>query len=119
MKEFNKAIGDTNEKRAVEYLKKKKYKILDTKFKTKVGEIDIIFLDGDYIVFCEVKSRSTNLYGQPSEAVNRHKLNKYNLVMKQYLVKGGTLDRDVRFDVIEVFGNGEINHIINAYSDFS
>lgn len=118
MKEQNKLKGDMNEKLAVSYLKSKNKKILETKFATKVGEIDIIFLDGTYIVFCEVKSRTTNAFGLPSEAVDRHKLNKYNMVMKQYLVKTNSYESDVRFDVIEVNGDGSINHIINAYSDF-
>ena len=72
----SKSIGDMGERRAVKFLKKKGYKILETNFKTNFGEIDIIARKGDYICFVEVKTRSSDNFGEPREAVNFHKQKK-------------------------------------------
>ncbi len=111
---YKKILGSSGEKLAVKYLKKKKYKILATNYRTHVGEIDIIVKDGEYVVFVEVKTRTTDLFGVPSEAVNREKQRKYCKVAQEYLIKSGYTDAPCRFDVIEVV-NKEINHIINAF----
>ncbi len=111
---YKKILGSSGEKLAEKYLKKQKYKILETNYTTHVGEIDIIAKDGEYIVFLEVKTRTTDLFGVPSEAVNREKQRKYGKVAQEYLIKTNNTDSPCRFDVIEVV-NKEINHIINAF----
>lgn len=107
-------MGRAGEKRAVEFLKKKKIEIVKTNFKTHIGEIDIIAKDGQEIVFVEVKTRSGYDYGNPSEAVNGKKREKYFKVATEYLQKEKLLDAPCRFDVIEIC-DGQINHIINAF----
>ena len=107
-------MGRAGEKRAVEFLKAKGYKILDQNFKTHFGEIDIIAKDGEYTVFVEVKTRSGEEFGLPSEAVNFKKREKYYIVATEYLRNKGLLDERSRFDVVEI-ENGEINHIIDAF----
>ena len=57
MKKFNKAIGSLGENLAIDYLKQNKYKILDTNFKNRFGEIDIISKKNDLIIIIEVKGR--------------------------------------------------------------
>ena len=61
--------GKRSEIIAADYLKKKGYKILETNYKNKVGEIDVIAKDKDYIVFVEVKARMSQAFGHPFEAV--------------------------------------------------
>ena len=112
---YKKLLGRAGEKRAVEFLKQKGLEVVETNFKTHIGEIDVIAKDNGVIVFVEVKTRSTDAFGQPSEAVNRKKQEKYFLVATEYLRKTHLLDAPSRFDVIEI-ENGKINHIIDAFS---
>ena len=111
---YKKFLGRAGEIKSAEYLKKKGYKILKTNYKTAIGEIDIIAKDQEYVVFVEVKTRSSSEYGQPSEAVNNKKQEKYYKVAMQYLQKEKKTESPCRFDVIEI-ENGEINHILNAF----
>jgi putative endonuclease len=107
-------LGRAGEKRAVAFLKDKGFTILETNFKTHIGEIDIIAKDNDVIVFVEVKTRSSDAFGLPSEAVTRKKQEKYFMVASEYLRNRKLLDTLSRFDVIEI-ENGQINHIIDAF----
>ena len=107
-------MGRAGEKRAVEFLKEKGYKILEQNFKTHFGEIDVIVRDGEVVVFVEVKTRSDDRFGAPSEAVNYKKREKYFVVASEYLRNKGLLDSPSRFDVVEI-ENGKINHIIDAF----
>lgn len=70
----NKFVGNTGEKLAQEYLLKKGYEILEmNKRFSRFCEIDIIAKDKDTFVFCEVKTRKTNICGSPLEAITKSK----------------------------------------------
>ena len=112
---YKKFLGRAGEVKAAEFLRKKGYKILDKNYKTHIGEIDIIAKDGETIVFTEVKTRMDDAFGAPSEAVNQKKREKYYKVASEYLVRNSLMDAICRFDVIEI-ENGQINHIIEAFS---
>ena len=112
---YKKFLGRAGEQKASEYLKGKGYKILKNNYKTHVGEIDLIADDGGIIVFVEVKTRSGQEFGAPSEAVTIKKQEKYYKVAQEFLVKEKKTDSLCRFDVIEI-ENGEINHILDAFS---
>lgn len=106
--------GKQGETKAVLFLKKHGYKILETNFKNKIGEIDIIAEKDGVIVFVEVKNRSTYGYGRPIEAVDFHKQSKIKKVAEIYLMIKNKYYNDVRFDVIEIsFDN--LQHIENAF----
>ena len=112
--------GRFGEEAGVEYLKKKRYKILDINFLCKIGEIDIIARDKSTIVFIEVKTRRSFEYGYPSEAVNYYKQRKISKTALYYLQKNKLFDFDYnfRFDVLEILDDIEgvkINHILNAF----
>lgn len=102
---------------ACNFLKKKGYEVLQTNYKNKIGEIDIICRDKEYIVFVEVKGRHSRLFGDPLEAVNLQKQFKIRQVATGYLLKEKKMNSSVRFDVISVLGDEdyEIRHIINAF----
>ena len=112
---YKKFLGKFGEEKAGEYLKNKGYKILKTNYKTHVGEIDLIVKDGEVIVFVEVKTRSGQEFGSPSEAVTLKKQQKYYKVAEEYLIKEKKTDSVCRFDVVEI-ENGQINHILDAFS---
>lgn len=109
--------GKRSEIIASDYLKKKGYKILETNYKNKVGEIDVIAQDGEYIVFVEVKARLSQKFGHPFEAINERKQQKIHAVASLYMVKHGIYGKLCRFDAISILGleNPEITHIVDAF----
>lgn len=112
---YKKLLGRIGEKEAVSYLKKQGYKIVETNYKNVFGEIDIIAKDGEYIVFTEVKTRTSEEFGSPCEALDFRKRQKYVKIAEAYLMAKGETESACRFDVIEV-ENGKINHIKDAFS---
>ena len=114
---INQEIGKLGEDIAVNYLKQKGYKILDRNFECRQGELDIIALDKNEIVFIEVKTRTSNRYGYPSEAVNKVKQKHMLQTIKYYLYIRNLNDKFVRIDVIEVHIRNnvyKVNHIKKA-----
>ena len=110
-------FGKKNEIIAKNYLIGKGYKILEMNYKNKIGEIDIIAKDDNYIVFVEVKGRFSRMFGDPAEAVNEEKQYKIRSVASIYLMQKRKTEANCRFDVIAVLGDGEpnIRHIIDAF----
>ncbi len=119
MEGYKKSLGRYGEDAAVEFLKNKKYKILERNFKNRFGEIDIIAQHKKDIVFIEVKTRFSKKYGEPYEAVNYYKQRRITNTAKAYLCNKKLFDANVRFDIIEVYGGisggrfelDKINHI--------
>ena len=68
-----KQVGSKGEDLAAEFLKDKGYRIIGRNYKTPIGELDIIAKDGETLVFVEVKTRSSNAFGYPFEAVGSRK----------------------------------------------
>ena len=96
-------IGKKCEDLACEYLRNNGYEILERNFSCKLGEIDIIAKNQEYIVFIEVKTRSSICYGKPSEAVDDIKKKHIYRVAKFYIQKHNLENEFFRFDVIEVY----------------
>lgn len=110
-------FGKKGEIIAVNYLKKQGYKILETNYKNKIGEIDIIAKDKDFFVFVEVKTRTSSMFGDPLEAIDEQKQYKIRQVATMYLMKTNQLETPVRFDAIAILGDEdhEIRHIKDAF----
>ena len=106
---FNKVSGDSAEETAIKFLKRKKYKIIEKKYKNKLGEIDIIAKDKDVYVFIEVKFRKNDYFGLPREFVNNQKQFIIRKVATQYITTKELFNVPCRFDVIEILGS-EITH---------
>ena len=100
--------GKIGEDIAVRYLEKIGYKILDRNFECKQGEIDIIALDKEEIVFVEVKTRASALYGLPKEAVNIIKKKHIYKSAEFYTYLHNLEDSPIRIDVIEIYRKQEI-----------
>ncbi len=100
----NKLTGQCGEDIAAEHLKKKGYKIIQRNYKNKIGEIDIIAKHKEDLVFVEVKTRSSDKFGTPAEAVTYYKKQKIVNCAKFYLTQNPS-DMNIRFDIIEVYGN--------------
>lgn len=115
----NKEFGDLGEKAAANFLQARGYKILQTNYRCKLGEIDIIALSKDSTIFVEVKTRKNLNCGYPAEAVTYHKQQKIIATALYYLRHSDQLTRPCRFDVIEVLienTHPQFNHIIDAFS---
>ncbi|MFN7065721.1 MAG: YraN family protein [Aquificaceae bacterium] len=93
---------------AVEYLKSIGYKILHKNYYCKGGEIDIIALEGNALVFVEVKGGKGSCLGDPAERVNKRKLQSLLKCIEDYLSKHPA--EDYRLEVIVIRGR-EIEHI--------
>lgn len=119
MDRYNKNLGDKGEKAAALYLRFKGYKILERNYRRAHGEVDIIAKRGKTVAFIEVKTRTSNDFGTPSEAVVYTKKQRLISAANCYVVN--CPDCDFRFDIIEVFANihskriKRINHIKDAF----
>lgn len=109
--------GKRSEIIAADYLKNKGYKILQTNYKNKIGEIDVIAQDKNYIVFVEVKARLSQKFGHPLDAIDEKKQQKIHAIASLYLVEKRKYGKPCRFDAISILGmeNPEICHIIDAF----
>jgi putative endonuclease len=108
----NRAVGTIGEEIAVEYLKKNNYEILEKNFRYKrLGEIDIISREKNYVCFVEVKTRSSVQFGYPREAVNRKKQDNIRKLAQIYLAQRNIKNADIRFDVVEVYIEKGVNDI--------
>ena len=112
-------LGDKGERVAVRFLKKQGYRIVARKSRSRIGELDVVAVDGECIVFVEVKTRSSHVAGQPVEAVTAAKQHQLTRAALAWLKSRGLLERRARFDVIAItWGDGrdpEIQHFRNAF----
>ena len=109
-----KVLGRRGEKLAEEYLKAQGYKILHKNYRTPFGEADLIAEDGDEVVFAEVKTRTSDEYGTPAEAVVAAKRRRYKRIAQFYWMERGR-EPTARFDVVEVWADGRIEHYKYAF----
>lgn len=112
------STGKTGEAIAVQYLKKKRYKIIEKNYRCLGVEIDIIARHKDTLCFVEVKTRQSLKKGLPREAVTPAKQQKIIMGAQTYLKKHDLFDSRVRFDVAEVILDGKnpsVHLIQNAF----
>ena len=114
-----KALGIWGEKIAMEYLQKRGYQIVETNFRCREGEIDIVARDNDYLVFVEVRTRSSSEFGTPEESVTAAKKKKLVTLAFAYLQSHRNLPSLWRFDVVAIESEREgevtrLNLIQNA-----
>lgn len=110
------AIGKEKEACASSYLSEQGYEILEQNFYTRYGEIDIIGREDGYLVFIEVKYRSSSKNGVPEASVTLAKQKKILRAAEYYLYKKGIPeDTPVRFDVLSILKE-EYRLIKNAFA---
>ena len=111
---FTEQIGKWGENLACKYLENNQYKVIERNFACRQGEIDIIALDKEELVFIEVKTRSNILYGKPAEAVNKVKQNHLIKTIEYYIYSRHLEDEFIRIDIIEIYlwkNKYRVNHI--------
>ncbi len=120
MTEARLALGQWGEKLAVDYLVNNGWKILARNFRAPVGEIDIIARSRTCLLFVEVKTRRTNLFGTPQEAVGSRKQRQIIRTAQWYLQEHKLGSLQPRFDVIAIISadgiSGQVEHFEHAFS---
>jgi putative endonuclease len=118
MVEARRQIGDEAEEAAVRFLEGKGYRIRNRNFHCREGEVDIVAETADTVCFVEVRSRSADLWGDPSGTVSFAKQRKVVRAALRYLFGRNVGEKMIRFDVISVVGRGPdamLEHIPDAF----
>jgi len=114
------SLGSKGEKEARKYLEKKGYSIEENNCRIGGSEIDIIAIKDEFLVFVEVKSRSSVSRGLPEEFVDKRKRSKLISGARLFSVRKKYRDMFIRFDIISVvFSDGKYNvyHMENAFEE--
>lgn len=114
------SLGQRGEKEAERHLLKQGWIVVDRGFSARGGEIDLIAIDQSTVVFVEVKTRSSDRKGHPTEAVTLNKQQHITRTAYSYLSKNQLVDCSFRFDVIAIIWPDtnqapSIEHFQNAF----
>lgn len=115
-----KLLGRQGELTAAQYLEKNGFRIVCRNYRCRLGEIDLVALDGGVLVFIEVRSKCGDRYGLAQESVTGRKRHKLRQLAWHYLKTTGKTTADCRFDVVAILFDGErkvkrLEHIENAF----
>ena len=117
----NNLTGSWGEALAAEYLRKKRYRILASGYRSRFGEIDLIVCNRQYLIFVEVKLRRSDRFAQARDFVDYRKQNRLRATAAFYLEENPTRLQP-RFDVIEIYAPDGmdtqkpiINHLEDAF----
>ena len=113
-------LGEKGEDLAVDYLQKKGYRVLERNFRFRKAEVDIIAQKENLLVAVEVKTRSTDYFGNPQDFVKRKKRMLLIQAMHQFVIEKN-VDLDLRFDIIAILRRKhgfEIEHLKDAFFPF-
>ena len=113
-------LGKFGEELAADCLLQKGYKILETNWRFQKAEVDIIASKEDWLIAVEVKTRSTNEFGDPQDFVNKKKIKLLVQAIDEY-VNRHQLEAEVRFDIVAITVNEkqlEIEHQEDAFYHF-
>ena len=113
-------LGSKGERRAAAFLRKKGLRIVGRSVSSRCGEIDLIALDGDTIVFVEVRTRRSLEAGHPAESVTVEKQARVTRAALSYLKQHRLWNRRTRFDVVAIIWpegvrEPQIEHYLNAF----
>lgn len=108
-------LGTWGEELAAEHLQRKGYTILERDWHSGHRDIDIIAMDGETVVFVEVKTRRNRVFGEPEDAIDYQKLRNLRAAINHY-VKFRRLWQEIRLDIVTVVGTPdggtpEITHV--------
>jgi putative endonuclease len=95
-------FGWRGEQLACDELERRGYAVIERRYRTRAGELDIVARDGDYFVFVEVKARSDRSFGDPEEAVTSQKQQKMVAMATDFLARNGLDEVPCRFDVVAI-----------------
>ncbi len=109
------ALGARGEVLAGEWYTARGYVVLDRNWRTRYGELDLVLEQNDVVVFCEVKTRTTDAFGAGVEAVTRDKQQRIRRLAGQWLEAHDRGHRGLRFDVVSILAPRDGPLIIDVY----
>ncbi len=112
--------GELGERAAKKFLQQQGFKFLAANFDSGRGETDLIFRDGDCLVFAEVKTRSSENWSRPAAAVNAARRKRLSKCALDYLRKLKNPQIKIRFDIVEVLlADGEVREVRHLPNTFN
>ncbi len=109
------ALGRYGEEVAARHLQADGFVVLERNWRCDSGEIDIVARDGDVLVVCEVKTRTSLRFGSPFEAVTERKLHRLERLGMRWMREHGVRPRSMRVDVVSVLrppaGRQVVEHV--------
>lgn len=116
---YQRKIGNLGEGVAADFLQDLGYQLLDQNFTTPYGELDLVLLDQEIIVFVEVKTRTSDTFGSPEASVTGTKLERIQNAALLWLQAHPDVQDDWRIDVVAILLNSQrqvrdIQHFINV-----
>ncbi|MBI3300553.1 MAG: YraN family protein [Deltaproteobacteria bacterium] len=111
-------LGQQGEREAEQFLSAQRYAIVARNYRSPFGEVDLIALDRQTIVFVEVRTHTGEAFGDPLESVNARKQRQIARAALHYLSRHHLHDREARFDVIGIRWEGEKTHLTHIKGAF-
>ena len=113
--EHRRLLGQRGEDMAARHLTRRGLVLLDRNWRCEAGEIDLVLRDGQVLVICEVKTRTSARYGSPLEAVDPRKADRVHRLVRRWAAEHDHSFTSVRLDVIAVVrprrGRAELRHL--------
>ncbi len=111
-------LGHDGEAAACELYRRLGFEVVDRNYRSGRGELDLVARRGETLVFCEVKTRRSDQWGLPAEAVDRSKQARLRRLAAAWLAERKPGYAEVRFDIVSVIVRGqklEVTHIPDAF----
>jgi putative endonuclease len=113
--ERRQALGRYGERVAALHLTERGMVLLDRNWRCDAGEIDLVLRDGDVLVVCEVKTRSSDAFGTPHEAIGPDKLERLKLLGLRWAEEHDVHPAETRIDLVAVHprrrGAADVEHV--------
>ena len=117
-KTYKQTLGNDGESCAAAFLQNRRHTILARNWRGRYGEIDIVSLEGQTLVFSEVKTRTNQKFGPPQQAVTPAKQKRLCKAALEYICAHACADRNVRFDVLaltKIVDGYQVEWFANAF----
>jgi putative endonuclease len=112
------ALGKYGEQLAAEHLEAAGLVLIQRNWRCRDGELDIVARDGDVLVVCEVKARSSTAFGTPAEAVDWRKAARLRRLAAMWLQESSERFESIRFDIVAVLrtpdGTHQVDHLVGV-----
>jgi putative endonuclease len=110
-------MGVRGEEVAAAYLRRKGFRIVEVNARSRLGEIDLVAMEGETVVIVEVKSKGGRSHGSPEDMLTAAKQRRLTLLARVYLQRRRWLARPARFDVVAIDWEGSGGERIRYYRD--
>lgn len=111
-------LGRAGEAAAAAFYRRRGYRVLERNFRARGGEIDLVCRRGRTLVFCEVKTRNSERFGVPAEAVGPVKQGRIRRVAAEWLARHPGQRGELRFDVVSIAASDQglaLTHLPGAF----